>query len=184
MVQSGTVSVTVSGVASPLSARVTVNARTNFAFTAVSATKVANGSDPNLTVPNPPTPGERLGASQLDQYFTFFPETLQDNGPNQGFKHVTSVNNSGQESASTRYRWVIAQDLENVESDFFMNQCGNYNARTNPSGFISGSALKSNTIHHESANSNNRHYFQYVQIILERWPSPRWLDLLCQNLTS
>lgn len=42
-----------------------------------------------------------------------------------------------------------------------MKQCGNYNAQTNPGGFISGADLLAGILRHE-AGSANSHYQNYV----------------------
>jgi hypothetical protein len=52
-------------------------------------------------------------------------------------------------------------DLENTNSTFYQSQCGNYNATTNPNGFISGSNLLADTTRHESGTVN-AHYENYV----------------------
>lgn len=39
-------------------------------------------------------------------------------------------------------------------------QCGNFDPQSQ-TGFISGAELKANTIHHESANLPNSHYYNY-----------------------
>jgi hypothetical protein len=166
MVTSGTVSVTVSAGQRtyPLSASITVNARSGFAFSAASATKVANGAGNGdggtITVPNPPVPDGAIGAFYLRQKFSTTTSALNDNGPNQGFKYVVSLSDSFN-GVSTAYQYVVPPDAENTGSAFYMAQCGNYNAQTNPNGFISGANLLAGIIRHESGTANS-HYANYV----------------------
>ena len=167
MVTSGTVSVrvVVSGRPYPLSKSITVNNRTGFAFTATAASKQSNGFDCGdgvvLSLPSPPTQsGDAVGKFCLRQKFSFNAAEIGDGGPNQGFKYVTSVSNSA-DGVSTGYFYVISPDLENTASDFYRAQCGNYNAQTNPNGFISGATLLANTTRHESGSVES-HYNNYV----------------------
>ncbi len=166
MVTSGTVSVTVTagGRPFPLSKTTTVNARSGLAFAAVSPTKVANGSDNGdggtITTPNPPVSGGHLGEFYLRQKFSVQTTAVNDSGPNQGFKYVSSLSNSFN-NVSTGYLYVVPPDAENTASTFYQSQCGNYNAQTNPSGFISGANLLAGIIRHESGPANS-HYANYV----------------------
>jgi hypothetical protein len=64
-------------------------------------------------------------------------------------------------SHNTLYCYVISPDLENTNSDFYKAQCGNYNAQTNPNGFISGANLLANAKRHE-AGTTQSHYNNYV----------------------
>lgn len=168
MVISGTVSVTVNqgGNTFSLSKSITVNARTGFAFSAVSASKVANGSSNGdggtISTPNPPVSGGHVGSFHFRQKFSFQTTGINDGGPNQGFKYVTSLSNTFN-SVTTAYLYVVPPDLENTSSTstFYMMQCGNYNAQTNPGGFISGANLLAGVTRHE-AGSANSHYNNYV----------------------
>jgi hypothetical protein len=168
MVTSGTVSVTIvqGGVPFNLSTNVTVSARTGFAFTAIAATKVQNGFNCPISgvisVPSPPTQsGDAVGKFCLDQAFSFTFSSVGDNGPNQGFRYVLSVFNHSP-TAITACSYVISPDLEDSGSTFFLAQCGNYNAQTNPNGFISGANLLADTTRHE-AGTVQSHFNNYVQ---------------------
>ena len=168
MVTSGTVQVTVEqgGRTHSLSKSITVNARNNFAFTAVTPTQVTNGfncqENGTLSLPTPPSNGSALGKTCLIQRANWNDATISDNGPNNNYKYVTAAFNSDSNQAhpSTAVYYVIHPDLENSNSAFFQAQCGNYNPATN-SGFISGSQLLSNTRGHE-VGSIRGHYKQYV----------------------
>lgn len=168
IVTSGTVSVNVSvnGTAAvPLSAGLTANPRTAFAFTAV-GTQLEPDPFPGfggctLNVPDPPVAaGDLVGASCVDQGFHPLTAQITDSGPNNGYSYVTSISNQGG-SIATAYYYIVAPSLQNSSSDFFKAQCGNYNAATNPSGFISGVNLSTNTFRHE-AGSVQSHYQNYV----------------------
>lgn len=167
MVKSGTVSVTVTqgGNTFPLSKSITVNARSGFAFSAVSTTKVANGSSNGdggtISVPNPPGPSQETGRFYLRQGLNYQTASIADGGPNHDFKYVTSVSPTTSGGVTTAYLYVIAPDLENTSSTFYLKQCGNYNAQTNPNGFISGANLLAGTVRHESGATNS-HYQNYV----------------------
>jgi hypothetical protein len=160
MAVGGVVKAQVSGLPQPLQRSIAVNPRSGWTTQAVAAQKVANGSAPELTVPNPPTdpgPGNTtaVAKSHLNQAYSV-PSAAIGSGPNQGFKYATSP-----PSNNTTYRWVLTQQLDSTSGQFYQAQCGNYHPQTNPSGFISGAALRSNAIHHESANAPNSHYYQY-----------------------
>lgn len=167
MVKSGTVSVTVTkgGQTFPLSKSITVNARTGFAFSAVSTSKVANGSSNGdggtISVPNPPVANQEIGRFYLRQGLNYKTASIADGGPNENFKYVTSVSPTTSGGGTTAYLYVIAPDLENTSSTFYVKQCGNYNAQTNPNGFISGANLLAGTVRHESGATNS-HYQNYV----------------------
>ncbi len=160
MAVGGVVKAQVSGLPQPLQRSITVNPRSGWTTQAVAAQKVANGSAPELTVPDPPTnPGEgnitAVAKTHLIQSYSVTP-ALIGSGPNQGFKYAASPPSNG-----TTYRWVITQQLDSTSGEFYQKQCGNYHPQSNPGGFISGAALRSNAIHHESANAPNSHYYQY-----------------------
>jgi len=163
MVTSGTVSVrvVVSGRPYNLSKSITVNNRSGFAFTAVAAQEVDSGFDCEgtiLSIPSPPTAGEKLGRYCLRQKFSIDAREVND-GPNQGFKYVFSVVPS-LNNVSTGYFYLISPDLKNTNSEFYKAQCGNYNSQTN-TGFTSGANLLANAIRHE-AGSTQSHYNNYV----------------------
>ncbi len=83
--------------------------------------------------------------------------TIGDGGPNQGYTYFTS-NFSW---TNFDYRYEINPDLENTGSTFYQAQCGNYNATTNPNGFISGADLLTQTRRHEYNSSTQSHYAFY-----------------------
>jgi hypothetical protein len=163
MVTSGTVSVNAAGI--PLSANITVNNRTNFAFTAVQPTKngnpytcISGSTQVVLSVNNPP---QNAGSNfdyigkycDIEDYSYNF-ATISDNGPNNGYSYMTSATNDAS------FHWIMAQDAENPSSTFYRAQCGNYNSSTN-AGFISGAQLQTNTTRHESGTTQG-HYGNYV----------------------
>lgn len=71
--------------------------------------------------------------------------------PNQGYSYVASP-----PSDNSTYYWVITEQLWDNEGDFYKAQCGS-------NGFISGSALRANAVHHESDPGSRSHYHQYVE---------------------
>jgi len=167
VVTSGTISVnvTVNGSAAvPISAGITVNPRTGFSFTAATPQQEpdpfsANGC--SISVPSPPTSsGDAVGMFCLAERFTVRTAPQITTGPNTGYSYVSSVTNSDS-NGPTAYYWTISPDLQNTTSAFYQAQCGNFNAQTNPNGFISGANLNSNTIRHESG-SGQSHYQNYV----------------------
>ena len=60
-----------------------------------------------------------------------------------------------------KHRRPAPHDPGNTGSTFYTAQCGNYNAATNPNGYISGALLLANVTQHESGTPG--HYGQYVQ---------------------
>jgi hypothetical protein len=166
MVTSGTVSVTVSGITNPLTANVTVNPRTNFAFTAAQPQKEGNpytcvsaGGSEAIEVNNPPQ--SQNGSDAIGKYCdiedaSYEPASISDDGPNNGYSYVLSATNNAS------FHWIIAPDAENSSTDFYQAQCGNYNPSTN-AGFISGVQLDANTVRHESGTVHG-HYGNYVTI--------------------
>lgn len=169
LVTSGTVSVTATGSgASPvsLSQQITVTPRSGFGFSAVSASLQNNGFSGDgctISVPSPPAQnGDAVGKFCLAQYFSFQTGSVNDSGPNNGYSYVTSIANSNSNGTSTTgYFYVISPDLTNTSSTFYQAQCGNYNAQTNPNGYISGANLLTNAIRHESGTVQS-HYENYV----------------------
>jgi len=164
MVLSGTVQVRVQagGQTFDLSLAVAVNNRGGFSFTAATPLELANGaSSPcgSLSITSPPVAGGALGRNCLDQQWTWQSSQIGD-GPNKGFQYVTSVTSSNA-GIPTTYKYVISPDLENTGSAFYAAQCGNYDPQTNPSGFISGANLLTDTIRH-AAGSVASHYASYV----------------------
>jgi hypothetical protein len=163
MVTSGTVSVLVSG-STPLSKPVTVTNRSGFTFSAVTPTSEPNGFSTTvcgtISVPSPPQAGKELGFFCIQQAYSFNTQSINDAGPNQGYKYITSISNSNG-GTNTAYYYVVSPDAADPNSAFSKAQCGNYNSSTNPNGYISQSNLISNIIRHESGNMNS-HYAQYV----------------------
>ncbi|HEV2987440.1 MAG TPA: hypothetical protein VG759_03290, partial [Candidatus Angelobacter sp.] len=167
IVQPGTVSANVSiggRPATTVSANLSVSSRTGFSFNAVSAQGVANnfsGNGCTVSVPNPPAQGgDAVGKFCLAQHASFNAAQIGDGGPNNGYSYVTSITNTDG-SGATSYYYTVAPDLQNTGSTFYMAQCGNYNAQTNPNGFISGANLLANTTRHESGAVQS-HYQNYV----------------------
>jgi len=79
--------------------------------------------------------------------------TINDNGPNQGYTYWPS----NQIFSTWNFQYEINPDLENTGSTFYQAQCGNYNAATNPNGFISGTNLLTQTNRHEWNSSTQSH---------------------------
>jgi len=160
MVISGTVSVTVTAGrgSTPLSARVNV-ANRNWHTNPASPIEVSNGTFYVLYVPPQPTGNfSGLGISNWRAaYGTISYVTIGDGGPNQGYTYFPS----NFPWTNFDYRYEINPDLENTGSTFYTAQCGNYNATTNPSGFISGSYLLTETRRHEYNSSTESHYAFY-----------------------
>jgi len=90
---------------------------------------------------------------------SFNTASVNDGGPNNGYKYVTSIS-PGAPNQPWAYYYVISLDLQNSSSAFSLAQCGNYNAQTNPNGFISQPNLLANTTRHESGSTAS-HYAQY-----------------------
>jgi hypothetical protein len=167
IVKAGTVSANVSIGSRPavsVSANLGVNNRTGFAFSAVSPQVEPDpfsGNGCSLNVPNPPvSSGDAIGMFCLTQHFVVQTLGAISSGPNTGYSYVSSVSSSDA-SGSTAYYYVIAPDAQNTSSTFYQAQCGNYNAQTNPNGFISGANLLANTTRHESGTVQS-HYENYV----------------------
>jgi hypothetical protein len=154
----GTVSVTVSG-KTTLSASFTVPNR-NWHTGPASPAEVANGI--LITLPQPP---QNTGTDSGLGYFKWHCvlnsgsqglqySTINDNGPNQGYTYWPSK----QIFSTWNFQYEINPDLETVGSTFYQAQCGNYNATTNPNGFVSGSNLLTQTNRHEWNSSTQSHY--------------------------
>ena len=153
MVTGGTVSVIVSG-QTTLSASITVNNRTNFAFTGATPTQVMantltcyNGTTRVLA--SPPAAGSFEGAACADQAYSFNYAEITDAGPNNGYGYVTSVSNSSGGSP-TKFEYVVVSDLLS-STQFYTAQCGTFSS-SNTSGFIAGSQLKQNVFDHEQGS--------------------------------
>lgn len=146
-----TVRVVLSGATYNLTKELGVNAR-DWTWPAVSPQQVPNGT--LVTLPSPPVPGGELGRMQIDQPYTYDWAATGDNGPNHGFKYLTSATNQA------TFRYQVSPDLENTGSLFYEAQCGNYSPQ-NPNGFISGAQLLTNLREHEFGETLG-HYQQYV----------------------
>jgi hypothetical protein len=165
MVTGGTVSVTVtsSGQSASPTAQITVNNRTNFAFTAVNPTQDAGNSitcyngDVQI-LQSPPVNTSIEGASCADLAFSFQDSAISDNGPNNGYRYVTSVSSTNG-SKPTQYHYIVVSDLLGATT-FYSAQCGNYSS-SNSSGFIAGSQLKQNVFDHEQGSVLS-HWTEYV----------------------
>src|SRR6266545_375824 len=165
MVTSGTITVTVTqrGQPTPLTTNITVNDRTGFAVTAATPQKrqppynCASGGV--LSFSGPPT-GESgsTGKSCLTQAYHIGPPGTVSSGPNTNYKYVTTITNTSG-STPTDFSWALNPDVENTNSDFYIHQCGNYNAQTNPNGYISGANLLEGVIRHESGPMNSHYAF-------------------------
>jgi hypothetical protein len=162
MVAGGSVSVTANS-SSLLSFSITVNNRTNFAFTAVSPALLAGNSitcynGTNVTLPSPPQSGSREGYSCADLAFSFNFATVNDNGPNNGYEYVTSASDASG-SSPTQLQYIVVSDLLSTTT-FYNAQCGNFSS-SNATGFIAGSQLKQNVLDHEQGSVMS-HWTEYV----------------------
>jgi hypothetical protein len=160
VVTSGTVSVMVAsgnGSATP-PASVTVNNR-NWHTNPASPVEVSNGTF--FTLPVPPQPNgdlSGLGSSSYKiAYNALSYSTISDGGPNQGYTYWPS----NPTFSTFNYQYEINPDLENSGSTFSQHQCGNYNASTNPNGFISWANLLAQTQRHEYNSAVQSHYAFY-----------------------
>ena len=157
MVTSGTVSVTAmppSGASTLLSATITVNNRTNFAFTAVNPTQLSGNSitcydGTNVNLSTPPVPNSMEGYSCADLAYSYTFATVNDNGPNNGYEYVTSASDA-YGGKPTQVQFIVVSDLLSATT-FYNAQCGNYSS-SNSSGFIAGSQLKQNVFDHEQGS--------------------------------
>lgn len=162
LVTSGTVDVALDG--APLAPKsVTVNDRTNFAFSAVnpvqlSANTITCYDRPTITLPSPPLLFSPEGYSCANMAFDTTQAQVNDNGPNHGYWYVTSVVNNF-ETYPTQFEFIVVSDLLDSTSIFYTSQCGTY-SDSNPAGFIAGAQLKQNVFEHE-AGSTKSHWTQY-----------------------
>lgn len=168
-VQSGQVSVTVTTAngAKVVHGFLIVSSRpvANFSLTATPAMQKSPGylcsTDSNLDLPSPPTTsgsGEGVLGKycELDGYS--YPISVVSGGPNDGYAFLPSF------TSDTHFYWAYSSDLADTSSRFYKAQCGNYNATSNPSGYISGSQLALNTINHESGATKS-HYSQWISAL-------------------
>jgi len=66
---------------------------------------------------------------------------------------------------ATAYQWERVADLDNTTSTFYTKQTGTYNAQSDPTGYISGSNLATQTQRHEiglaQSNYIQSHWIEY-----------------------
>ena len=122
-----------------------------------------------LSLPSPPT-NSGTGDNVLGKYcdidsFGYTFNRVLDGGPNNGYRFSASV------TSQTQYFWVESPDLVNTSSAFYKAQCGNYNATSNPSGYISGPLLAANTINHESGVKGS-HYAEWLAALADPRQNP------------
>ena len=162
LVTGGTVSVTVSASGSNTvnpSASLTVTNR-NWHTGPATAAEVPNGT--LIILPQPPqNTGNDSGLGYFKWHYVLNSglqySTINDGGPNQGYTYWPS----NQIFGTWNFQYQINPDPENTGSSFYQAQCGNYNATTNPNGFISGSNLLTQTNRHEWNSSTESHYALY-----------------------
>ena len=170
-VQGGTVSVTVTSGSNSqsFSATLTVNARTGWAWTAVSATKVPNGSalcgnSSTITTLQSPPVASANNEAVLAKFCATVAYSFQfatvSGGPNNGYKYLTSVSTADPSNIPTTFKWLRVPDLDNTTSVFYLAQCGNYDKNTNPNGIISGPNLDAQTTRHEAGTAAS-HWSEY-----------------------
>lgn len=139
MVTSGTVQVVarVSGTTGslPLSASVTVNNRSNFAFTTVNPAQL-NGTNSitcyagdTHTLNSPPADNQEEGHACADLAYSFNFATVSDEGPNKGYEYVTSASDQsapGQPgNHPTKFEYIVLSDLLTATT-FYNAQCGDF----------------------------------------------------------
>ena len=155
MVTSGTVNATVSGMSNPLTATITVNNRSGFAFTAVNPTQLTGTnsitcySGTNVTLSSPPQPNSTEGYSCANLAYSFNFATVNDGGPNNGYEYVTSASPTNGNNPTT-FQFIVVADLLSATA-FYNAQCGNF-SQSNQSGFIAGSQLSQNVFDHEQGS--------------------------------
>jgi hypothetical protein len=163
-VQGGTVSVNVrvNGTDYPAQTNLTINARTNFAFTAVNPAQLAGNSitcygGTATALPSPPQPNSKEGFSCADLAFSFNFSTVNDSGPNNGYEYVTSASDQSGNSP-TKFEYIVVSDVLSTTT-FYNAQCGDFSS-SNSSGFIAGSQLKQNIFNHEQGSTLS-HWTEY-----------------------
>lgn len=159
-VTSGTVSVTATNTdstTSTISSPLTVSARSGWAFTAQAAMQVTTMTNcTNFVATTPASPSDYSGEACIAPSASYNWAVL-GSGPNQGYGYLTSSADTGS------FTYAISSDIQNPASTFYQAQCGNYNASTNPNGFISGSTLNLDTVRHEAGPvPGPSHYANYV----------------------
>jgi hypothetical protein len=164
MVTTGTVSVSVSanGKTTPVSVSITVTNRT-WHTTPASPASVPNGTFSVLPVPPQPTGSDSgLGISLERTGNSGFASTfVSQDGPNKGYGYYATPPTF----TPLLYQYELNPDLVNSASTFSQHQCGNYNASSNPSGFISWPNLSTQTSRHEYNSTVQSHYAFYSNSI-------------------
>jgi hypothetical protein len=181
VVTSGTVTVNVvtNGQTTKASTTLTVTNR-NWHTAPASPAEVANGTFLTLPVP-PQNTGDDSGLGEFKWHYLLSSlqySTINDGGPNQSYTYWPS----NQIFSTWNFQYEINPDLENTGSAFYVAQCGNYNASTNPSGFISGSTLLAQTNRHEWNSSTQSHYAFYANSLNSSSNNPG--DFLEQQLAA
>jgi len=163
LVDSGSVSVTVGsfGQSFPISINVSPVARA-WAKTPPSPaveldTDFINCADGAHYPANPPkSDADKIGSSCAQGSYTFFrAPTIDDNGPNQGYRYLASMDVS-----DIVFRYVISPALRDVTSPFYLCQTG-----TPP--IIRGSDLANGIRRHEGGTVNS-HYIEWANA----WATP------------
>ena len=154
MAVSGTVTVTISGYGT-LSQGVTVTARSEWQSQPATPDQVPDGTliwngATATPLPSPPAAGKPLGHYVLSVGTSFLDSQIPS-GPNQGYWYVTST---AHPSSVFYFKWEMAADLTNAQSDFAVHQCGTQ-------GFISLSDLVAGTTRHEAGQTAQSHWVNY-----------------------
>lgn len=145
-----------------------VTPRAGWSFTAVSPSRVSSitlcaapAGGPPVNPPDPPVASTKIGASCFHATTGTY-SIGAGSGPNNGFGYLAS-----EPGDLSSYTWTMSASADNPSSAFYLAQTGNYNAASNPTGYISGSTLDADTQRHE-AGSVNSHYVNYASAV----PSP------------
>lgn len=161
MVQSGTVSVTLSGLPSPTPVHITVNNR-SWGSQVVPADSVPNGTF--ATLPTPPYEASGTLGQYMWQHYRNVPNPTQvpGGGPNSGFYYFASPL-----SLDQFYMYEVNPDLTNAQSAFAQHQFGNC-------GVISRPSLENNVVEHESSSQSgvHSHYNRYEAFLTSQDRDP------------
>ncbi len=149
MVVSGTVSVTITGLSTPLSAEISVTPRS---WHTATPNPVLNTT---IVLATPPQTFGDLGSSvPAFGNFSYSAPTTITAGPNTGFTYYTTPLTF----RNLSFTYNINSDLQNQSSTFSQHQCGNYNLTSSPYGYISWSDLDTQTIRHEYNSNTQSHW--------------------------
>ncbi len=163
MVQSGTVTVSVTACGSPVSASasVTVNARTTgFTVSMPSATQVANGTSPLPVLTSPPTTSEgSFGYSGYQYRFQVNAAASIASGPNDGYTYVTSLGTAG-----STFTYELNPGITNSSDPFYQHQFG-------ACGIPTAAQIASAVTAHE-AGAQNSHWAEGVSKFASANPGP------------